>query len=361
MAIAFTPQDWQRINDTYTAWWNGTLGRPLINVSMGGHERDRPEPELPDVGRTALYDDGVPAEAIVDRIDWNLAGSRFPGDSFPRWDVDYGPGVAAVFMGARAEKGANTVWFHPPEERELADTNLQFSTDYPWFHRIADLYRAGIERWQGNVQMGMTDLGGGLDLVATFRPGEQLLFDLYDCPDEVKRVTWEAHEAWFEAYGAFNEILQPVNPGYTCWTPIFSAETYYMLQCDFCYMIGPEMFREFVQPELAASCRRLTNPFYHLDGPGELPHLDYLLEIPELKGVQWVPGVGAPPITEWPDVYRRIRAAGKKVQIFIEASVGLRTLDIIVDQLGSAEGIVVIGGVGRDREDELQELIERYA
>jgi 5-methyltetrahydrofolate--homocysteine methyltransferase len=361
MSIAFTPQDWQRIRDTYSAWWDGTLTRPLINVSVSGYERERPQPELPRLRRTAFYADSVPAEDIVDRIDWDLSGCRFPGDSFPQWWVDYGPGVGAVFLGGRAEQDENTVWFHPSEERELADTDLTFSTDSPWFQRICDLYRAGIERWQGNVQLGMSDLGGGLDLVSTFRPGEQLLFDLYDCPEEVKRVTWQVHEAWFEMFGALNEILQPVNPGYTCWTPIFSAEPYYMLQCDFCYMIGPDMFRDFVRPELAASCQRLTNPFYHLDGPGELPHLDLLLEIPELKGVQWVPGAGAPPITEWPDVYRRIRAAGKRVQIFIEAGVGLRTLDILVDQLGSAEGIILIGGVGRDREDELNELIEKYA
>lgn len=361
MSIAFAEPDWQRIRDTYTAWWNGTLGRPLINVAVGGYPRERPEPKLARARRTAFYGDGVSAEAIVDRVDWDLAGNRYPGDSFPSWFVDFGPGVGALFLGARAETDENTVWFHPGEERELAATNLHFSPDHPWFRRISDLYRAGIARWQGAVQMGMTDLGGGLDLVSTFRPGERLLLDLYDCPDEVKRVTWQVHEAWFEMFAAFNRILQPVNPGYTCWTPIFSAEPYYMLQCDFCYMIGPEMFREFVRPELAASCRRLANPFYHLDGPGQLPHLDYLLEIPELKGVQWVPGAGAPPITEWPEVYRRIRAAGKRVQIFLEASTGLRTLDILVDQLGSAEGIVLIGGVGRDREDELHELIARYA
>lgn len=361
MAIAFTPADWQRIRETYTAWWNGTLGRPLINVSVGGYERDRPQPSLARAGRTAFYGDRVTPEEIVDRVDWDLSGSRFPGDSFPSWFVDFGPGVGAVFLGGQAETDTNTVWFHPSEEQELADIDLHFSTASAWYQRIAAIYRAGIERWQGAVQMSMTDLGGGLDLVSTFRPGEQLLLDLYDCPEEVKRVTWQVHEAWFRMFDSFNQILQPVNPGYTAWTPIFSAKPYYMLQCDFCYMIGPEMFREFVRPELAACCRRLANPFYHLDGPGQLPHLDYLLEIPELKGVQWVPGAGAPPVTEWPEVYRRIRAAGKRVQIFLDPAAGLRTLDILVDQLGSAEGIVLIGGVGRDREDELNELIARYA
>ena len=56
------------------------------------------------------------------------------------------------------------------------------------------------------------------------------------------------------------------------------------------------------KPELAASCRRLKNAFYHLDGLGQLPHLKSLLSIPELKGIQWVPGDGQPDVTEWPAV-----------------------------------------------------------
>jgi 5-methyltetrahydrofolate--homocysteine methyltransferase len=67
-----------------------------------------------------------------------------------------------------------------------------------------------------------------------------------------------------------------------------------MLSSDFSYLIGPAMFDEFVKPGLADSCRRLPHSFYHLDGPGQLAHLDSLLAIAELDGIQWVPGAGQP-------------------------------------------------------------------
>jgi hypothetical protein len=51
---------------------------------------------------------------------------------------------------------------------------------------------------------------------------------------------------------------------------------------------------------------RLDHPFYHLDCPVQLPHLDSLLNIGELSGVQWVPGDGQPEPTEWPEVYQRM-------------------------------------------------------
>jgi len=105
------------------------------------------------------------------------------------------------------------------------------------------------------------------------------------------------------------------NRGYSYWTPIFSEKPYGMLQSDFCYMIGPEMFDTFIKPELVASFRQLPHAFYHLDGVGQLPHLDSLLAIPELKGIQWVQGEGKGSPLEWLDVYRRILDAGKLLQI----------------------------------------------
>jgi len=258
--------------------------------------------------------------------------------------------VIAACVGGLAEPQPETVWFHPAEQLEIADLHLSLDRESPTFRRIADLMRTATERWQGSVQVGMTDLGGNLDTLSTFRPGEKLLLDLYDHADEVQRAAWEAHEAWWDTFNAFNGILQPSNPGYTAWTSIFSSEPYYILQCDFAYMIGPEMFEEFVKPELAETCRKLANAFYHLDGIGQLPHLDSLLAIPELKGIQWVPGDGQPGPAAWLDVYSRVRDAGKLVQIFGSGTAGRESLDLMCERLGSGRGIIYIGTVGDEKE-----------
>ncbi len=46
-----------------------------------------------------------------------------------------------------------------------------------------------------------------------------------------------------------------------------------MLQCDFAYMISPQMFERFVLPDLTACCEALEHGFYHLDGKGQIRHL----------------------------------------------------------------------------------------
>lgn len=356
MGIDFDNARWERVKQESRAWWAGELKRPLISITMGGRDPGRPQPELPAYGFTAFYDLSIPAEAIVDRWDYNLSCCKFFGSAIPQVWPNFGPGVAAALLGAElhATLDSSTVWFHPAVEKEITDLHFEYDPDNVWARRIADIMRAAIDRWQGMVQVGMTDLGGNLDVLSSFRPSEMLLLDLYDHPDDVKRLTWEAHEIWWRYFGEFNAILQPVNPGYSAWAGFYSQDPHYMFQCDFCYMIGPEMFDEFVRPELAASCRRMTNGFYHLDGVGQLPHLDSLLAIPELKGVQWVPGTGSPDLKHWPQVYRKIRDAGKLAQVYGE----LDTLDVLAEQLGSAEGMILITGCGD--EEQARELLKKY-
>ena len=357
MPIDFTAHRWERIKQNSRLWWAGELDRPLIPAAVTGRDPGRAEPKLPRQHRTAAYDFAVPAAEVVDRWDYDLSCREFLGDGFPWVWPDFGPGALAAFLGSNTTVDRNTVWFGAPDDREIADIHFVYRPDHPWLRRVGDIMRAAIDRWGGSVQVSMTDLGGALDILSTFRPGEKLLLDLHDHPDEVERLSWEAHEAWWRAYDELNAILQPANPGYSAWAGIFSPEPSYMLQCDFCYMIGPAMFDAFVKPELAATCRRLVNPFYHLDGVGQLPHLDSLLTIAELKGVQWVPGDGQPPCGQWPEVYEKIRRAGRLVQ-FIGSLDGL---DRVVDRLGTAKGITTMPQVvGPEGRDDLLRRLERY-
>ncbi len=356
MPIKFNTDRWEKVKSDSRLWWEGKLGRPLIHLSSGGRDPGRREPRLKGIGFSTPYDLSIPAEDIVDRWDYELSTLEFHGDSFPSVWPNFGPGVLAAFIGGVPKPASDTVWFHPSRDMELEDLRMSYDANNVWFQRVKDIYRIAAQRWQGQVQLGMTDLGGNLDILATFRPGEQSIMDLYDHPDEVKRQTWNVHHLWWRHFEELNSILKPTNPGHTAWAPIFSEEPYYMLQCDFCYMISPDMFDEFVKPELEASCKRLRNAFYHLDGIGQLSHLDSLLSIKELKGVQWIPGDGQPDMTKWPEVYRKIRAAGKLIQIWGN----LRTVDTLVSQIGSADGILCISEGDPANEAEARELLRKY-
>lgn len=334
MSIDFGPERWAKVRETYRQWWGGELGRPIIPVELYGRDPGRPQPEAPILSQATCGDFSFSAEQIVDRLDYELSQRTFLGDAFPFVNLNsFGPGIMAAFLGASVDNSTGWMWFRAPHDVPIADIHFEYDAGNVWLNRVKDFCAAAMERWQGQVLVSMPDLGGNLDVLSTFRPGPGLLLDLYDFPDEVARLSWESHELWHRFYNEINEVLQPVNPGYSDWSSIYSDKPSYILQCDFSYMISPDMFAEFVRPELEATCRRLARSVYHLDGPGQLPHLDQLCAMEDLDGIQWVPGAGVPDCRHWPEVYRKIRAAGKKGQIWE----GFDAVDAIASQTGDAQ------------------------
>ena len=113
-----------------------------------------------------------------------------------------------------------------------------------------------------------------------------------------------------------------------------------------------------VLPEISASCRRLDRSFYHLDGKGELPHLPQLLAEERLGGIQWVPGAGNPPFTEWEPIYREIADAGKK--IWLAPGGDFDGASRIMDATGHPERFVLCDAVPPERESDLLRFRRRY-
>ncbi len=357
MSVGFTKQQWSKIKSDSNLWWEGELNRPLLHIRL----RDSSK-KIDGHSFQSFYPITESVNQVINDWESQLSSVLHLGDAFPMVFPNFGPGSIAAYMGAELINGQETVWFHDIKSAELKDLKLHYDPNEKWFVRTKNLVKTAIERWEGSVLIGFTDLGGNLDILSTFRPSEKLLFDLYDFPDDVKRLTWRAHELWWKYFEEFELIGKDVNPGYSSWAGIFSEQPHYMLQCDFCYMISPDMFDEFVKPELEASSDKLLNAFYHLDGPGALPHLDSLLEIESLKGVQWVPGAGSKSNSQWPEVFRKITDAGKKIQIFsCYSEEGFdETLDIIVNQIGRSDNIIYTIDADISQRYKAERLIGKY-
>lgn len=358
MSINFSKDRWPKVKQAWGKFWEGNLDRPNIAVYLSDAPTSHSEPELPESHFTSQYDQTITPEQIVDRWDYNLSRTEFLGDAFPNIFPNFGPGVIAEFIGAIAEQGETTVWFHPKKEFSIDELNFELNFEHPTLNRISNLMTTAIDRWEGLVQMNMTDLGGNLDILATFLPSEKLLFDLYDNPDKVKSLTSQIDRIWEEYYNHFNKILRPVNPGYSSWASLFCEEPYYMLQCDFCYMIGPDMFDQFIKPAIEREANYLTHSFYHLDGPGQLVHLDSLLSIEKLDGIQWVPGAGNETTDKYTELYQRILDAGKRVQI-VECP-STQTLDRIFDKLNTLSGVQVNLTLPYEEKDKVSKWLEQY-
>lgn len=310
----FTEFDWQRHEQNWTAWWAGELDRPLVVLEAPIRFR-RPV----ELSREFLLKQ--PIEQVLTYFENKLKNIRYHGDAWPRWFPFFGAGIVAGFVGAAVNCAPKmeTVWFEPSEMVSIDKLKLSHNPDNVWWQRVQQLTQAAVALWGNQVSVGFTDLGGNFDILASLLTTQQLLFDLYDAPAEVARLTAETTRLWLNYYEQLYAAIEPAGRGTTPWAPIWSPGRCYMLQSDFSYMISPEMFEQFVLPDLVACCNHFDHAFYHLDGKGQIRHLDMLLSLENLHGIQWIPGDGQPPPEEWLPLLKRIRDGGKLCQLFVTA------------------------------------------
>lgn len=338
----FTEGDWERVERDTMAWWEGELERPLVFLAV-----TNPFPPPYPFAYQSNYPLDMPADQVVDEYEPLLKATRFYADAFPWWWINFGPGIAAGFLGSKVNsviEPFETVWFSPAQPIEIEDLNLEYDPTNIWWKRVKEITAAAVERFGDMVSIAHTDLGGNLDILASFCETQGLLFDVVEKPEQVDRLVMEINRLWLHYYDELEAIIRTKCRGTSCWTPIWSTGRTYMLQCDFSYMISPAMFERFVMPDLVACCDHLTHGFYHLDGKGEIPHLDMLLSIKRLRGIQWIPGDGQPPPEEWLPLLKRIRDGGKLCQVFVTPQGALR----IVKNLGGKGFFLVINSYGEE-------------
>jgi hypothetical protein len=75
-------------------------------------------------------------------------------------------------------------------------------------------------------------------------------------------------------------------------------------------------YDEFCWQDLIESCHHVDCSLYHLDGPGAIVHLPRICAVKKLNSIQWIPGAGAPPPSQWIGLLRRIQEYGKSVQVW---------------------------------------------
>jgi len=319
--IDFSAARWEKTVKNFDDFWNKKLNRPLVSVrrSKEADEDKRGRaPDTPLLMQATCHLD-LPAAKWLDAYDYHLSGLTFMGDTYPSIGLDeFGPGVAAAFMGAELDNSTGLVWFRPKKAVPVTELHFEYDPNNKWYVKIMDIMTEATRRWQGEVMVGMPDFGGVMDILSTFLPGEELLIALYDEPGEVARCVKEIQALWFRYYDELAAVIAPATQGYSNWADLLvpgADSGGYIYQCDFAYMIGPDMFRDFILDSLAADFARTKCNAYHLDGVGQLPHLDMLLELPDLDLVQWVPGSGAAPEHTWGAVHTRILKAGKHLQL----------------------------------------------
>ncbi len=318
--------DWQRIKNDWDAWWDGRLDRPMLVIRRLDPPQGITFPKGQNLPVFSDFDDSPlqfplnkNINELLDHYQQRLECTRYYGDAWPKFWPNFGPGILAGFLGAEVHYSHEnkTIWFDIGDKMPASDFNPAFNPDNIYWKRVKEITEAAVERWNGQVQVAHTDLGGNMDILSALIDDQDLLTGMLLNPEEISKITGSLTDVWLQYYDALYQIIKKQNLGTSPWAGIFSTKKCYMLQSDMAVMIDSSMFEQFVLPDIKKCCDHLDHAFYHLDGKEQIQHLDLLFSIPNLHGIQWIPGAGNPPAEEWIDLLKRIRDAGKLCQLYV--------------------------------------------
>ena len=320
--------------EAYRLWWDNANTHPLFAIYNEGkeferarHLRDWMDPNLyagaalaQGMEITVQTGDFAYLDDAIRLVDGHLRTLTYAGEAFPHVELNFGPGVVAAFITGFSKYGDGTVWFEPPE---LLSWDEILSLDPDIESPYASVAMAGVQRiaeyFQGKAVVSQTDLGGVFDILASLRSTGQLLMDFHDRAMTVSQGALVIEKIWQRYFNRIIDIILPYNGGYhTSWMYLLSDSPFYPSQCDLSAMISPRIFEELVLPSLRREAAFVGKMVYHLDGSGELPHIDQLLTVDNLHAVQWVaePALERELNETWYPLYKKIIDAGKKIVIY---------------------------------------------
>ena len=210
---------------------------------------------------------------------------------------------------------------------------------------------------QGDYIVGMVDLNTLFDGLSSLIGPEALCYALIDEEDEVLRVL-NAHLDFFEGvYRRYLAMSTQYQGGTSNWLGIYSDEPWYYISNDFMVMLSPEHMQRFVAGPLERMARMVGRNLFHLDGETMVHHLDGLLALEALDGIQ----VQATPAMQsaafWLPYLQRIQAAGKRC--WIEAR-DVDEVRLLIERL-RPEGLFIKTWAGSEAEGRaICELVQTH-
>ncbi len=348
------------IQEKWNAYWAGdVLDRPLVvaHVPKSGEYVNYCAENYYHL----IHNDVDAWMAAVDRM---LDATWYMAEAVPFFRPDLGPDMLGAFLGCDikvSEDSKSTTWVdHIVDDDEWEEhLPITFDPNNKWFVQHQALCKKIREHAADRYLIGMPDMHSNLDWLSALRGSTGLCTDVLEYDDEIEEAMQQVRELYPLIHDAITKAcgISSENGGYIGWIPFWSETSYNIVQCDALAMMGPEQYKRFVHPALEEECQFLDHSIFHLDGVTALHHLDSILSISSLDAIQWVPGAGQKPSSEWIEVLQKIQAAGKKLQVW----------DLTCEQAKEVskhlnpEGIVycVQDMVSREEVDDLCAYLER--
>lgn len=346
-------EDWDETREAFKAWWERSLDRPLLQIFA---PKGSDWKETIDSWAFLRYYPNV--DMAISTLLSQFREVSFLGEAYPNAWINLGPGFLSACLGAdvKFNPEINTAWFEG--RMSLEDIRkVEFDAQNEWWRYLAECTRIALERFCKKAIVALTDLLDPITILGLLRGNfpTNMIKDVFLSWNSMVKALEKIQEIWFQSYEENCRLIDDPENGFSTWAGLWSDKRYCVLQCDTIVYLSPKLFDHLVYPYIVEACQSIERTIWHLDGPLELKHLEKLLDINELDGIQWVPGAGNPDGGEdvWLPLYRKIQAKGKLLQIFVQPKRVLHILSKI-----SPKGVAVQTTCASYRE--AKDLIDKF-
>ncbi|MEA3327991.1 MAG: hypothetical protein U9R53_11925 [Chloroflexota bacterium] len=329
--------DWEKAQQRIQAWWHHeVIDRCCIAVQAP--KTSSKLPPFPDLqlgpwlgGLENVDEDNTPAiehwwkdpEANYQRMVTWFENTLFAGEALPITYINWGSMALSGILGCPMQFKKTTVR-HSPVIQDWDDWHWSFVPNRnPTWKALLAIMALFIKRADGRYLVGPPDLGNGAEVLSLMRGMNRLPVDLIESPQRVKESLHFISDVWISLMEQVHKLTLSVNHngGVIAWLGLWAPGRTGLLACDISGVISPEMFKTFILPEVHKMGRWCSHGIYHLDGPACMKNtLDILLEVDQIKAIQFSPGIGlAPSYSEaYIPQYRKILRKGKGLFLLVE-------------------------------------------
>lgn len=333
-------ENWCNTEKAFTAWWNRSkINRPLMRIIS---KRNQPIEELEIINQPqSPFDQHLNVDYHVKSARNYCKTHKFMAEAFPTIDINIGPGSMATYLGSEPVFAWDTIWYEESIHDWSKFEGLKYDEDNRWWKLHRELVANACQMAGGDIPVTIPDIIENIDIVSAFRGPQNMCYDLMDEYDAVKKCLKDVDDLYFKYYDVFYESTKLADnssfyTAFSIWGPGKVAK----VQCDFSAMMSPGMFEDLVIPSLQRQCSNLDHSIYHLDGPDAIKHLDALMKIEKLDGLQWTCGAGKPDGANelWYPIYEKVRKAEKSLWIAVydgDFADWVANTDKLVNKFGS--------------------------
>lgn len=348
-------QDWEMTKSRLAALWdNEIIDRCCVSIMCDKSGRGY-IPKTPPTTQEELFKYYADPQWIMEREIGRFESTYFGGDALPSIFPFLGTcGHAAYTKKFKIEFNPETIWFFPAIDDWEVDMP-EFDSNSKILKAQKEMMRVLANEGKGKFFVSMPDNCGSMDALAHLRGSSELLMDMFDEPEYVKKAVDELVVILKKTGDELFDIVRENNCNGSIhgWMNTWCEGKQMQLQCDYSVMVSPATFEEFALPELEETTAWLDKAIYHLDGQEQIRHLDMILSVKKINMIQWTPVEGQPLTSEFIPVLKKIQEAGKGLVLFPQAT----EVEKLLSGLSSKGLMLNVRGI--DNEEDAKEMIKK--